>query len=77
MVRKKDIQKGSQVCSECANATWQWKKHSHLDLHGKPICLTCPHEEWWIIRGTINDQCQYYLKGEPKNSKNINPNVVG
>lgn len=55
------------ICSECNVATWQWK-HEHIDLKGKPICLTCPHKEWWIIRGTIEEGCQYFVHGTPKQS---------
>lgn len=58
--------KETPICSECSVATWQWK-HEHLDLTGKPICLTCPHKEWWIIRGTVEEGCQHFQKGEPKN----------
>lgn len=66
MASKKERNKTDQVCSECSVATWQWK-HEHLDLQGNPICLTCPHKEWWIIRGTIENSCQFYRNGEPKN----------
>lgn len=61
MAKKEKVSKPDQVCSECACSTWQWK-HEHLDLQGKPICLTCPHEEYWIIRGTVNNACTYIVK---------------
>lgn len=61
---KKEIAR-AQICSECTNATWQWK-HEHIDLKGKPICLTCPHQEWWIIRGTEEKDCPYYNYGSPQ-----------
>lgn len=66
MARREKASKPDQICSECACATWQWK-HEHIDLQGKPICLTCPHEEHWIIRGTVNNDCTYYSKGNPQN----------
>lgn len=56
------------VCSECSLATWQWK-HEHLDLKGNPICLTCPHQKWWIIRGTKEPNCQHFVKGSPHQGK--------
>ena len=65
-VRKEEsVDTRPHICSQCTNATWQWK-HEHLDLKGKPICLTCPHQEWWIIRGTEEKDCQYFNFGEPK-----------
>lgn len=66
MARREKASKPDQICSECACATWQWK-HEHIDLQGKPICLTCPHEEYWIIRGTVNNDCTFYSKGNPQN----------
>lgn len=63
----KKVAMETPICSECSIATWQWK-FEHLDLKGKPICLTCPHKEWWIIRGTEEPNCQYYVHCTPKNS---------
>lgn len=68
MAKREKASKPNQICSDCACATWQWK-HEHIDLQGKPICLTCPYAEWWIIRGTVNNECAHYIKGEPKNKE--------
>lgn len=48
------------VCDECKHGRWV-DSFSNLDWQRKPICLTCPFEQWHIIRGR-----QACAKFEPK-----------
>nr|DAD90144.1 MAG TPA: hypothetical protein [Siphoviridae sp. ctfWC31]DAK17541.1 MAG TPA: hypothetical protein [Caudoviricetes sp.] len=41
----------------------------HIDIHGKPICLTCPHVSYYILRGNNAKTCTHYRKGTPKVGK--------
>lgn len=38
------------ICDDCKHSNWV-QSHSNLDWEGKPICLTCPFEQWYILRG--------------------------
>ena len=57
-----------QYCRECVNATWVMQ-FRHIDIHGKPICLTCPHVSYYILRGNNAKTCTHYRKGTPKVGK--------
>ena len=48
------------VCDECTHARWV-ETHQNKDWQGKYICLTCPFEQWHIIRG--RQACERF---EPK-----------
>lgn len=54
---------GVDICDDCASAQWDMKFHN-LDVHGKPILLRCPLEDFAIIRGTR--ACEHF---RPKNIK--------
>lgn len=30
---------------------WITDDHRHRDLNGNPICLRCPHYQYYIVRG--------------------------
>ncbi len=47
------------ICDNCALAEWVTHLQRHLDLNGKPICLTCPHEKYFIVRG--HKACSHYV----------------
>ena len=49
-----------EVCDNCAFAEWVTHLHQHIDHEGRPICLTCPHEKYFIVRG--RKACQYFVK---------------
>lgn len=53
MVKKKILTTPSlnKICDTCRLASWVTDEFRHLDLNGKPICLRCPHEKWYIVRG--------------------------
>ena len=38
------------ICDDCGHGSWV-NTHSNLDWQGKPICLTCPFQQYHIIRG--------------------------
>ncbi|GEM_PF-4398195 len=63
--------KHNHFCVRCGHATWQWKIE-HLDMMGRPICLTCPHEKFWILRGNVNNNCEFYQLGTPLQSTDPN-----
>lgn len=58
----------TKYCRECALATWvmEWR---HIDIKGKPICLTCQHVKHYILRGNNAKDCAYYRHGVPKVGK--------
>lgn len=39
-----------EICDDCKHSSWD-TKFENKDWQGKPICLTCPFEQWKIIRG--------------------------
>lgn len=47
---KKEPEK--HVCDDCKLAKWVTDNHRHMDMNGKPICLTCPNKSYYIVRGT-------------------------
>ena len=53
------------VCDDCLNRVWV-DTHSNLDWYGKPICLTCRFEKYYIIRG--RKACQNWKKREETNN---------
>lgn len=50
----------NEICNNCDLATWVTHLHQHLDHAGKPICLTCPHEKHFIVRGT--KACLHFVR---------------
>nr|DAK52760.1 MAG TPA: hypothetical protein [Caudoviricetes sp.] len=58
-----------QYCRECSLATWVTGEHRHLDVHGKPFCLTCAHVDYYITKSTNAKDCPYYIHGTPKKCK--------
>lgn len=38
------------VCGECKHGNWVESSHN-LDWQGNPICLTCPYQQYHILRG--------------------------
>lgn len=41
----------TQICDTCRFSSWVTDDQRHYDLEGKPICLRCPHYQWYIVRG--------------------------
>ena len=39
-----------RYCGDCAFGTWV-DSFSNMDWQGKPICLTCPNRQFYILRG--------------------------
>lgn len=54
----------NEICDNCELATWVTHLHQHLDHAGKPICLRCPHYQWFIVRG--RRACAKWEKGGNK-----------
>lgn len=50
----------NEICNNCDLAIWVTHLHQHLDHAGKPICLTCPHEKHFIVRGT--KACSHFVR---------------
>ena len=48
------------ICDECKHGRWV-ETHQNKDWEGKYICLSCPFEQWHIIRG--RRACSHF---EPK-----------
>lgn len=44
MAKKKIETKETHTCGECGCGV-PYIEHSSMDYHGKPICITCPHED--------------------------------
>ena len=40
-----------KLCGDCGHGNWV-DSFNNLDWEGKPICLTCPFNQWHILRGT-------------------------
>ena len=40
----------NHICGDCKHARWV-ETHQNKDWKGKYICLTCPFEQWHILRG--------------------------
>lgn len=56
-----------EICDNCELSKWVTHLHQHLDCNGKPICLTCPHEKYFIIRG--HKACKYFVKRKEKGNE--------
>lgn len=39
-----------RICDDCGHGNWV-DSFSNIDWEGKPICLTCPYEQYHILRG--------------------------
>lgn len=57
---EKEPEYKNEICNNCDLATWVTHLHQHLDHAGKPICLTCPHEKHFIVRGT--KACSHFVR---------------
>lgn len=43
-------EKPIRICDDCGNGVWV-DSFSNIDWEGKPIYLTCPFEQYHILRG--------------------------
>ena len=69
VTRKKKIKANepeyiNERCDNCGLAEWVTSLHQHLDVFGKPICLTCTHEKHFIVRGT--KACEHFVRRKNK-----------
>lgn len=71
MAKKQTAQQNSEqpeylghTCGECANGTFA-EEHSNMDHAGKPICLTCPNRQFYILR--TERACSKWKKRKEKN----------
>lgn len=49
-----------EVCDNCALAEWAMAVQQHFDHAGNPIFMTCPHEEFFFMRG--NKACKHFTR---------------
>ena len=54
----------NEICDTCRFSEWITNEQRHLDLNGNPICLRCPHYQWFIVRG--HRACAKWEKGGNK-----------
>lgn len=57
----------NEICDNCELATWVTHLYQHLDHEGKPICLTCTNEQYFIVRG--RRACQHFVKRKEKSNE--------
>lgn len=60
---EKEPEYKKEICDNCGLAKWVTHMQRHYDKQGKPICLVCPHEEFFIVRGT--KACQHFVRKNP------------
>ena len=51
----------TEICDTCRFSEWITDDHRYRDLNGNPICLRCPHYEFYIVRG--RRACSKWEKG--------------
>lgn len=56
-----------EICDNCELSKWVTHLHQYFDHAGKPICLTCPHEQYFIVRG--HRACQHFVKRKDKSNE--------
>lgn len=59
------------ICDDCKHARWV-ETHQNKDWEGKYICLTCPFEQWHIIRGRQRAQSLNQNQRRGNNDKRRN-----
>lgn len=57
----KKVIETAEVCDTCILSEWVTDDNRHLDLKGNPICLRCPNQKHYIVRG--HKACSKWKKG--------------
>lgn len=56
----KELGYKNEICDNCELSEWVTHLLQHFDHAWKPICLMCPHEQYFIVRG--RRACQHFVK---------------